>query len=89
MRSRGLNTSVAIIDRIGDVREFLEKSYATILPVKKSILIPDFPASLMESLACGRPVICSTVIAMGKFLREHGGGVSEVFDPADGGSESF
>jgi glycosyltransferase involved in cell wall biosynthesis len=81
--SRGIENKVLVINNVVDVVDFFEQSHVTVLPVENANLTPNFPSSLMESLSCGRPIICSNVLAMAKFIQTHSPKVGVVYNHKD------
>jgi len=71
VRALGLSDRVEIIDAWVDVDTVLARVHAAIVLADKPKLVKSFPNSLMEALACGRPVLVSDCLAMADYVTEH------------------
>jgi glycosyltransferase involved in cell wall biosynthesis len=66
--------------RLTDMREVFQAAHATIAPFLVSTDMKVCPTSLVESLACGRPLLVSTAVGLADVVRdEHCG---QVFEPS-------
>ena len=75
------NRVEVLSDRV-DVASVLARAHAAVVLADWSRLVKAYPHSLLEALACGRPVIVSEQIPMAEYVRETGcgqvvGGVHE------------
>ncbi|MBK8505151.1 MAG: glycosyltransferase family 4 protein [Saprospiraceae bacterium] len=62
---------IDIINRKVDVNAILAKVHGTILLAENPNLVKAYPHSLIESLAAGKPVITSSVIAMSDYISKN------------------
>jgi glycosyltransferase involved in cell wall biosynthesis len=68
---------------VRDMRQVLQAADATVAPFTTVAGMKVCPTSLIESLACGRPLLLSTKVGISDLVRDEGCG--EVFEPsADG-----
>jgi glycosyltransferase involved in cell wall biosynthesis len=65
----GIADRVEIIEERVDVVEVLKRVHAAVVLSDKPKLVKAYPHSLMEALACGRPVLISDCIAMSASVR--------------------
>ncbi len=54
-----------------DVEQVLKRVHAAVVLADKSKLVKAFPHSLLEALACGRPVLISDRIPMSDYVLKH------------------
>lgn len=62
---------IEIVNRKAEVNAILSRVHGTILLAENANLVKAFPHSLIESLAAGKPVITSSVIAMSDYIAEN------------------
>ena len=67
----GLAGRVEIIEQRVDVQEVLKRVQVAVVFSDKPKLVKAYPHSLLEALACGRPVVVSDRIAMSDFVQEN------------------
>lgn len=70
----GLDKRVRVLDHNVDVAEVLAESHAALVLAARPLLVRDFPHSLLEALAAGRPVLVSPTLAMSRFVSAEGCG---------------
>ncbi|NND32186.1 MAG: glycosyltransferase family 4 protein [Saprospiraceae bacterium] len=75
IRDRKLEDRIHLINEHVDVATILPEVHATILLAKNADLVKAYPHSLIESLACGKPVIISNSIAMADYVQDKQCGV--------------
>jgi glycosyltransferase involved in cell wall biosynthesis len=84
IRERGLSERVEIIDTWVDVDKILARVHAAVVLADKPKLVKAFPQSLLEALACGRPVLVSDCLAMAHYVEDRAcGQVVRGVDEAD------
>jgi glycosyltransferase involved in cell wall biosynthesis len=66
-----VGAQIEIINRKVDVNTVLSKVHGTILLAENSSLVKAYPHSLIESLAGGKPVITTSVIAMSDYITKN------------------
>ena len=66
----GVEDQVEVVNQKVDIQEIMNRVHATVLIAKSGELVKSFPHSLVESLACAKPVIISDTIAMADCIRE-------------------
>ncbi len=66
--------NVEVINEKVDIAQLHQRIHATILLSKEAGIVKAYPHSLIESLASGKPVICSRMIAMADHVEERGVG---------------
>jgi glycosyltransferase involved in cell wall biosynthesis len=77
IRALGIEHAVEVIDeRIMDMRPHYHETDATILVPASPENMPDFPASLMESIACGKPVILADSLGIAIEIEQAGAGIA-------------
>ncbi|MDA1017516.1 MAG: glycosyltransferase [Planctomycetota bacterium] len=75
---RGLRNVDVVVGRVEDMSIEYLRSHVTIAPFVERNHCKPAPNSLLESLACGRPVLCSPIVGIAEIVeREHCGVVSE------------
>jgi len=67
----GLSSSVYFIGKVRDIRELYKASDLTVFPVKSMEGKFDFPFVLLESLACGTPILTSDAAALPEIWNEN------------------
>jgi len=67
----GLAERVEIVEELVDVEQVLKRVHAAVVLADKPKLVKAFPHSLLEALACGRPVLTSDRIPMSDYVLEH------------------
>ena len=75
VRAQGLEGRVTVLNERVDVAAQLRAAHAAILVASDASIIKAYPNSLMEAIACGRPVIISQLIPMSDDIAMHGCGV--------------
>jgi len=65
----GLTDRVEILDEWTDVNQLLRRVHAAVVLADKPKLVKAYPHSLLEALACGRPVLVSNRIAMADYVQ--------------------
>lgn len=75
VKGLGLSARVEILDEWVDVGSALGRAHAAVVLADKERLVKAYPQSLLESLACGRPVLVSEGIAMASYVRTTACGV--------------
>ena len=82
--AQGLTDRVEVLaDRV-DVNDVLGRAHAAVVLAQEPRLVKAFPHSLLEALACGRPVIVSDEIALADYVEQTGcGRVVRAVDPGD------
>ncbi len=70
-----LHDRVEVVRERADVNAILGRVHATVVLAEHPHLIKEYPHSLIESLAAGKPVLVSEPIAMADYVRERGCGV--------------
>ena len=68
---RGLSDRVEILTERADVNEVLGGVHAAVVLAAERKLVKAYPHSLLEALACGRPVLVSDCIALADSVREN------------------
>jgi glycosyltransferase involved in cell wall biosynthesis len=80
----GLADRVEIHTKRVDVNQVLSRAHAAVVLADKQKLVKAYPHSLLEALACGRPVLVSHRIAMADYVRKAGcGEVVQSLEPSD------
>ena len=64
-----LTDRVEILDEWTDVNQLLRRVHAAVVLADKPKLVKAYPHSLLEALACGRPVLVSNCIAMAEYVQ--------------------
>ncbi len=80
-RKRPLN--IRILERQSDIKNLYKQCHVTIAPFRKDGG-KTYPHSIMESLACGKPVLVSNVLAIAEIVKNER--VGEVFEPTLNGA---
>lgn len=75
LAARGLQESVRIVDGQANVVAELERAHAVALVASDPSVVKAYPHSLMEALACGRPVLLSPMLPMADDVAAAGVGV--------------
>jgi glycosyltransferase involved in cell wall biosynthesis len=75
VKALGLAARVEILDEWVDVDRALGRAHAAVVLADKERLVRAYPQSLLEALACGKPVLVSECIAMAEYVRTTGCGV--------------
>jgi glycosyltransferase involved in cell wall biosynthesis len=70
----GIGDRVDLIDGEVDVAEALGGVHVVVLATSSPRVVKAYPHSLLEALAAGRPVLTSGVLAIARWVREHGCG---------------
>jgi glycosyltransferase involved in cell wall biosynthesis len=75
VRERGLR-NVQIVEGLHqDMPVQYEGAHVTVAPFKRIDMCKPMPNSLIESLASGRPILCTPEVALSRMIQEAGGGV--------------
>jgi glycosyltransferase involved in cell wall biosynthesis len=86
--ARGLTDRAEVITERVDVSEVFRRAHAAVVLARSGDLVKAFPHSLLEALACGRPVLVSDCIAMSDYVGGAGcGRVVRGVSPSDLGQE--
>jgi len=72
----GLEDNVEITDDVAEMTACYKNSHVTIFPAEGMTMSPHYPRSIMESIACGRPVIVSNIVRLSQIVEAEGCGVS-------------
>jgi len=72
--ARGLGDRVEVLRERVDVNEVRGRVHAAVVLASDARLVKAFPHSLLEALACGRPVIVSHGIALSEYVEQTGCG---------------
>jgi glycosyltransferase involved in cell wall biosynthesis len=72
---RGLTDRVEVLDRQVDVARVFERAHAAVVLAARPHLVKPFPHSLLEALACRRPVLVSRTLDMARMIEETGSGL--------------
>lgn len=75
IKNEQVESQVEVIDRKVNIRDMMARVHATVLVSNSSEVVKSYPNSLLESLACAKPVILSGKIAMSDFVRQKGCGM--------------
>lgn len=67
----GLENQVTVIDGVADMARLYAQSHVTVVPYLNTRLSPDVPLSAVESLSCGRPVVCTDVAEIAEIVEEN------------------
>lgn len=68
---RGLRNVRIVVGRFPNMDQFYRQAHATILPFTLMDKCKPSPNSLLESLACGRPVIVTPKVGLADVVRDH------------------
>ena len=66
----GVGNQVKVINAHMDIQQVMDSVHATVLLSESASLVKAFPHSLVESLACGKPVLVSEEIAMSDYVKD-------------------
>lgn len=66
---------VEVINERVDIQNVMKRANATVLVAESPELVKSYPHSLLESLACAKPVIISSNIAMADYIHDNECGV--------------
>lgn len=84
IQSVGLGDRVEVLTERVDVNQVLRRVHAAVVLADTAELVKAYPHSLLEALACGRPVIVSECIGMSDYVRRVGcGRVVAGVNPSD------
>lgn len=72
---RGLKNIDLVVGRVTDMAAEYARSHVTVAPFTDLNRCKPMPNSLIESLACGRPVICSPSVGLAPLVNERHAGV--------------
>lgn len=75
IQQRGLNNVDLAIGRVNDMAAEYARAHVTVAPFIDLNRCKPMPNSLIESLASGRPVICSSIVGLAPLVSEHAAGV--------------
>ena len=74
IESQRLADRVEVLNERVDVNEVLARVHAAVVLANQPRLIKAYPHSLLEALACGRPVVVSDRVPMARYVQEKGCG---------------
>jgi glycosyltransferase involved in cell wall biosynthesis len=74
INAMGLDQRVEIVDQWVEVSQLHRRTHAAVVLADKPKLVKAFPHSLLEALACGRPVLVSDCISMAGYVMKTGCG---------------
>jgi glycosyltransferase involved in cell wall biosynthesis len=84
VKARGLEDRVEILTEHADVDQVMSRVHAAIVLSDTQRRVKAYPHSLIEALACGRPVLVSRCIAMAEYVEKQScGAVVETLTTAD------
>ena len=66
-----LGDKVEVINEVVDTSEFISESHIIVVPFLNTRRSPEIPLSAVESLACGRPLIATSVVEIADIIQEH------------------
>lgn len=75
IEQRGLQNVDLVVGRVADMSTEYSRSHVTVAPFADLNRCKPMPNSLIESLACGRPVVCSPIVGLAPQVVESGVGV--------------
>lgn len=75
----GLSNVDIITCEMHDVRELFRAVHAVVLPFTSDRLVKPCPNSLIEGLACGKPILCSKKVQVSSLIEEEKAGI--IFEP--------
>jgi glycosyltransferase involved in cell wall biosynthesis len=73
---RGLTNVEMVVKCFDDMANEYNKAHVTLTPFSDMIRSKAAPNSLVESLACGRPVVTTAAVGLSEFIREGGAGIT-------------
>jgi glycosyltransferase involved in cell wall biosynthesis len=79
IRELNIENNVKVVDGQIDILPYYRRCSVTVFPIRDLTGSPHYPMSIMESLACGRPVIVSNKVKISKIIKEENCG--EVIEP--------
>lgn len=81
IQKEDVREQVEVVDELVNIQEVMDRVHATVLLAKTGEIVKSFPHSLVESLACAKPVVISDKIAMSDYVKNFRCGlVLERFD---------
>jgi len=66
-----LGDKVEVVNEIVDTSKFISESHIIVIPFLNTRRSPEIPLSAVESLACGRPLIATSVVEIAEIIQEH------------------
>ena len=75
IEKRGLQNVKLAVGKYPNMESFYQQAHATIFPYRQMDKCKPSPNSLIESLACGRPVIVTPKVGLAETVAGHGAGV--------------
>lgn len=72
---RNLHNVELIVERASDMARHHQNAHVTVAPFTDPQQCKAAPNSLIESLACGRPVLVTSVVGLAELIAEHRGGL--------------
>ncbi|MCB0667517.1 MAG: glycosyltransferase [Saprospiraceae bacterium] len=75
IQKEDVREQVEVIDELVNIQEVMDRVHATVLLAKTGEIVKSFPHSLVESVACAKPVVISDTIAMSDYVKNFGCGL--------------
>ena len=75
VRAHGLQDRAVVLNKKADVRTYLAQAHAAVLVADDGSVVKAYPNSLMEAIACARPVLISQQIPMSDDMAAQGCGI--------------
>ena len=82
IESRGLANVELIVGRLSNMPQEYQRAHVTTAPFTDGTQVKPVPNSILESLACGRPVAITSCVGVADIVKEAGAGVVCVADGA-------
>ncbi len=82
IRDRNLTNVEVGVGRHRNMASQYHAAHVTLVPFRSRACCKPAPNSLLESLACGRPVLTTAAVGFAKLLEESGAGIAAASSPA-------